>query len=632
MSFTRADPGEKRALKNAYKRLYPILIVAIIVFSLLVSYIHFLNQREEIVDMQQKLITDAVINYNNYISNLISITRSIETNYIESATLGYPKNEIEIFFIKEMIKNPVIDQLRILDLYGMETIRVDKELPIPYAIPESELQNKSDRYYYPETKLLGRNQFLLSAIDLNIEHSEIEIDPKTYLTKPILRISAPVVLGERRTGYFIVNFLMRDYLSYLRTSSNITGGYILLFDQNGYMLNYENDSYNFGFSYDEGSEEHSRTIKSIFPDVDLTQETDVFVEDDKISSYAAYDNIEDLSDNYFLSDNASEKLYFMVYFDKSSIYGKHIQYSPVTCTIGSWEMQLVMLSLVIPSYFILTFLYFLMNRVRFTNRFTDNRYKKSRLKKALKNHEFVNYYQPVINIQNGTLMGCEALSRWKRKDTVLTPDMFMGEINRYELSVDLDENAFRNIRRDRQKMEGTDVIGDAYISINISRQTFEYMTRKNSRTIIKLTDEEKKYIVLELLEDIVFYSNLANKIRDLHDDNVLFAIDDFGTGNSNVAFIRSFKNMEIKIDKAFVPNDVHNKEECIIIESFVKMFSDQGFEVIVEGVETKEQYLYLKGLNVTGVQGYYFSKPLPLNQFIEYVKNKDYSKKIENSL
>jgi hypothetical protein len=160
MSFIRADPREKRALKNAYKRLYPILIVAIIVFSLLVSYIHFLNQREEIVDTQQKLITDAVINYNNYISNLISITRSIETNYIESATLGYSKNEIETFFIKEMIKNPVIDQLRILDLYGMETIRVDKEFPIPYAIPESELQDKSDRYYYPETKLLGRNQFL----------------------------------------------------------------------------------------------------------------------------------------------------------------------------------------------------------------------------------------------------------------------------------------------------------------------------------------------------------------------------------------------------------------------------------------------------------------------------------------
>jgi EAL domain-containing protein (putative c-di-GMP-specific phosphodiesterase class I) len=135
-------------------------------------------------------------------------------------------------------------------------------------------------------------------------------------------------------------------------------------------------------------------------------------------------------------------------------------------------------------------------------------------------------------------------------------------------------------------------------------------------------------MVIELLEDIVIHKKAANKIREMDSENVHFAIDDFGTGNSNVAFIRSFKNMNIKIDKAFVPNDVNNKKECVIIEAFVKMFVDQGLKLIVEGVETREQYLYLKNLNVAGVQGFYFSKPLPLEQLIDFMKNKKYLDKM----
>ena len=121
---------------------------------------------------------------------------------------------------------------------------------------------------------------------------------------------------------------------------------------------------------------------------------------------------------------------------------------------------------------------------------------------------------------------------------------------------------------------------------------------------------------------------MADRIHVMNDDSVLFAVDDFGTGNSNVAFIRNFENLKVKIDKVFVPKDLEDEEERVIIESFVKMFGDKGLKLIVEGVETREQYLYLKNLNVAGAQGFYFSKPLPLDELIAFMQQKTYLEKL----
>jgi EAL domain-containing protein (putative c-di-GMP-specific phosphodiesterase class I) len=154
------------------------------------------------------------------------------------------------------------------------------------------------------------------------------------------------------------------------------------------------------------------------------------------------------------------------------------------------------------------------------------------------------------------------------------------------------------------------------------------MVKESGDAHIRISCGEKEYIVIELLEDIVMRTSIAEKIRELHDQGVHFAIDDFGTGNSNIAFIRSFANMKIKIDRAFVPLDVNNKKERVMIEAFVQMFIDQGMKLIVEGVETREQYLYLKSLGVAAVQGFYFSKPLPLHAAIRFMREEEYRSKL----
>ena len=84
----------------------------------------------------------------------------------------------------------------------------------------------------------------------------------------------------------------------------------------------------------------------------------------------------------------------------------------------------------------------------------------------------------------------------------------------------------------------------------------------------------------------------------------------------------------MKIDRAFVPVDTTDKKERVIIEAFVKMFIDQGLKMIVEGAETLEQIRYLKKLGIQGVQGFYFSHPMTIDQLVDFMPEQEYLKKL----
>ncbi|MBE0600624.1 MAG: EAL domain-containing protein, partial [Firmicutes bacterium] len=464
--------------------------------------------------------------------------------------------------------------------------------------------------------------------DLNVDNGVIEINPETGLAKPTLRITSPIGVGDRRLGYLVINFLMRDTLDSIRNLLGTPGCTMLMFDEQGYLYNYADDAYNFGFCYAKDSPQYSRTILSLFPDVDLAAATGAFLRDNKLCSYELFTNIYDRSKDYFLSESAAKKLGFLLCYDSQSPYENALWFSYFYHLVASWKIQLLVWMSLVLLYILVLRLLFIFDRTRFTDLFAENRYAKSTLRQAIRNHEFVNYYQPIINIQDGTMLGIEALSRWNAGKEVLPPSMFIDEVLHYQLGQMLDENVFLTVRKDRKRMETLPCFKDTFISINCCQQTFNSLIKEPPSTIIDLTDDEKNYIVLELLEDIVFNKRTQERIRDLYKHNIIFAIDDFGTGNSNVAFIRSFENIKVKIDRAFVPVDPTNKKERVIIEAFVKMFIDQGLKMIVEGVETLEQIRYLKKLGIQGVQGFYFSHPMTIDQLIEFMETQDYLKKL----
>ena len=421
---------------------------------------------------------------------------------------------------------------------------------------------------------------------------------------------------------------MRGYLNTLRDSLGLTGCRILVVDDHGYIYNDMDDARDAG-RYIPDSSQFPLSIYMFFPGVDLSGNSGSIVQDDRFCSYMAFDNIYNRSTDYFLSESASTRLTFLVCYDNQSIYAADLHYSYMYHLVRSWQTQVLVCALIFLLYFLALLLIFLYDRLRFIELFSENRYPKAALKQALKNHQFVVYYQPIINIQNGTVMGFEALSRWKHHDQVLPPSMFIDEVLHYQLGQLLDENVFQIVREDRKKMEQTPEFEDTFISINCCQQTFNSLIQDPPATIIQLTEAEKKYIVLELLENIVFNQNTQDRIREMYKHNILFAIDDFGTGNSNVAFIRSFENLKVKIDRAFVPVDTTNKKDRVIIEAFVKMFVDQGLKLIVEGAESREQIQYLKHLGVAGVQGFYFSQPMTIDELIQFVQSKDYLRKMQ---
>lgn len=624
----KTDASEKKALKQAFLRFLPIPLVVIILSSLLISFSYFNVKKHTLMHQQQDEIVSAMLDYRDYVSYMTSIVRTIESDYLALAARGDPETDFEDMFMSNMLEYPIIDKLQILDLNGMEILRLNQGDGAPYVVAEEDLQDKSDRYFYQETRVLGRHQFLFSALDLNIDNGVIDINPETGLAKPTLRISSPVDINEQRFGYLVINFLMREKLDDIRDFLNTEGCRILMFNENGYLYNDADDNNNFGFCYDEGSTRYSRTIYDFFPDVDMAESTGFFIHDNKLCSYTLFSNIYERSKDYFLAAASAKQLGFLLYYDSQSPYQNDLRFSFFYHLLASWEIQLSAWVGILLLYWLMLRLFFVFDRMRFTDLFAENRYAKSTLRQAIRSHEFVNYYQPIINIQDGTLLGIEALSRWKSQGQVLPPSMFIDEVLHYQLGQMLDENVFLIVREDRKRMEKYPLLKNAFISINCCQQTFNSLIKEQPTTLIRLTEEEKTYIVLELLENIVFNQNSQERIRELYKHNIIFAIDDFGTGNSNVAFIRSFENLKVKIDRTFVPVDTTNRKERVIIEAFVKMFIDQGLKMIVEGVETPEQIQYLKKLGIQGVQGFYFSHPMTIDQLIEFIEKQEYRTKL----
>ena len=627
MAFLITDSREKKALGKAYIRFLPILAVVIILSSVLVSYDSFQNRNHNLMHQQFDEIVDAMIAYRDQISLLTSIIRTAEADYIEWATSQVQTEPAQAILSDYIYQYPVIDQLRILDCEGMEIFRVKQESGVAITIPDSDLQDRSYCACYLETALLGKHQFLFSGIVLATENHEIALDPDTGKAKPTLRISSPLEFSGQRFGYLIVDFQMRDYLDALRTFVGLEGCTIRMMDEDGILYNDAIDANNFGTYDGEDFRQHGKTIYAFFPNIDLSADSGSFQQGDVYCSYTAFSNVYDRSKDYFLSKTAPQKLILLLCYNKQSPYAADLRYSYFYHLIASWKTQLLGVAGFLLLYLLVIRLIFFYDRSRFTDLFTGNRYSKSTLRQAIRHKQFLIYYQPVINIQNGTVMGFEALSRWNHHGEILPPSMFMDEILRYHLGQKLDENVFLTVREDRKRMEQYPGFKDTFISVNCCQQTFNSLIKDPPTTIIQLTEAEKKYIVLELLENIIFNQQTQEKIQEMYQHNVLFAIDDFGTGYSNVSFIRRFENLKVKIDRTFVPVDTTDRKERVIIEAFVKMFIDQGMKLIAEGVETREQLLYLINLGVAGVQGFYFSQPMTIDRLFEFIENREFEDK-----
>lgn len=239
------------------------------------------------------------------------------------------------------------------------------------------------------------------------------------------------------------------------------------------------------------------------------------------------------------------------------------------------------------------------------------------LRKALKDFSFMIYIQPQYYMKTGKLSGGEILLRWFIDDVgFISPDKFIPLAEELNLMDTLGEWVFqetckviKSIKSDRQKIN---------LSINISASELHNpLFFNNIERGINSIQSNNCSLTIEITEsmaisDIQQTIKILNKLRSI---GVRTSLDDFGTGFSSLSVFKELPLDELKIDKSFLPETKENSKDWAIIESIIKMGQALGLEIVTEGIENKDQKEVLTKIGCNIAQGYYYGKPMPVEDF-----------------
>lgn len=241
---------------------------------------------------------------------------------------------------------------------------------------------------------------------------------------------------------------------------------------------------------------------------------------------------------------------------------------------------------------------------------------------ALDTHEFCVFYQPKVSLDgNVNLAGAEALVRWIKDGTVISPGKFIPlfEKNRFIIKLD-----FYIMDQVCQKIKyWQKYYKDLLISVNMSR-----VHLKDPQFVEKLNDicvshgVSTSSIEIEITESAAYESLdvLTTVFKQLKDYGFHISIDDFGSGYSSLNMLKDLPADVLKIDRAFLAESNSDKRANDILGHVIRMASSLGMHTICEGIETDEQAKLLGGLGCEMAQGFYFAKPMPSDSFEEILK------------
>ncbi len=249
------------------------------------------------------------------------------------------------------------------------------------------------------------------------------------------------------------------------------------------------------------------------------------------------------------------------------------------------------------------------------------------LKIAIAKDEFEMYYQAVVDIKTKKFVGTEALVRWNHQVRgVLTPIHFINYIEEGGMSVDFGELVFKKVLQDIQIINSKLKNQDLKVSINISPEHFfKYTFVKDIEVFCKDFSIDTKQIELEILETSIMKNSeiSKNKLDELHAKGFEIALDDFGTGYSSLSYLKNFKVNKLKIDQSFIRDFLEDNNDKAIVQAVINLAKIFNLKVQAEGVETLEHEKLLHKLDCHLAQGYFYNKPVTLNNFLELIKDKN---------
>jgi sensor c-di-GMP phosphodiesterase-like protein len=244
---------------------------------------------------------------------------------------------------------------------------------------------------------------------------------------------------------------------------------------------------------------------------------------------------------------------------------------------------------------------------------------------ALAAGEFIPYYQPIVDITSGKLLGAEVLVRWRKPDgTIVSPGSFIPLVERNGLVLDLTRSLMRQVCKEAGPALG--LRPQTYIAFNIAPNHFNDAVILNDvGSIFEGSPIRLSQVVLELTErcDIDDLDATSRIIAALQGLGCKVALDDIGTGRNGLSYILKLGVDIIKIDKLFIDTVETEGNSQAIVGTLIDLARTLRMRVIAEGVEHFGQVEYLRAHGVTAVQGYIFAPPLPGSAFLQLIDSLD---------
>ena len=238
----------------------------------------------------------------------------------------------------------------------------------------------------------------------------------------------------------------------------------------------------------------------------------------------------------------------------------------------------------------------------------------NKLYRAMENKELYLQYQPQINVETKEIIGFEALLRWNNAEYgLVSPEVFIPLAETTGMIIPIGLWVFKTVCEQCEMCRKV-FNKDYRISINLSLEQLKdsNFIRQISK-IIEDTNTVPEHLQIEITESIAFNqeSYVLQRIKEIKDLGITIAIDDFGTGHSSLSRLRTFPIDLIKIDMEFVQGiSTNSHKEKEIVKSIIQLSKNLGMKVLAEGVETEEQYQFLKNEMCDEIQGFYFYKPM----------------------
>ncbi|MDD4912385.1 MAG: EAL domain-containing protein [Sideroxydans sp.] len=241
---------------------------------------------------------------------------------------------------------------------------------------------------------------------------------------------------------------------------------------------------------------------------------------------------------------------------------------------------------------------------------------------GLEKDEFTFFYQPKVSLITGKVIGAEALIRWLKPDgQMVMPDEFIPLAEQTRLIREITRHMFPKLISDLLVL--LDIDDQMTVSFNASAKDFEDDAfAKMVLDRVNVAQLPYNSLQVELTETVTLDGGevVRSNILPLSEAGVSLAMDDFGMGYSSLDTLSRWPFKIIKLDKGIIGRMMDSDKSATIVESSVRMAHELGISVVAEGVESNEQYHHLLETGCTKIQGYWISKPLPLDRFIAFVE------------